>query len=239
MPRQKSITFTIKRIQQGTTTVRESTKALLDLFKAEPEDEKRRNDLLIVAQAIYDAMEERYSGTRYPVPWYGSQLHSGFGRDDYSVLIICFAWLGMPEMCEMVRKSRHHPLPNAVFAELREPIKRSGGTAHYRAFLTAALSGQDNITELLHALDTLVDPPSETAQDPEAHAWSRQMIQTTLDSYSASRVMNEKDASILMKYVCPVWPEHLFPEVCLHPAPLLNEASDLASQCTAVCHEAC
>jgi hypothetical protein len=123
---------------------------------------------------------------------------SGYSAEDQSVLIICFAWLGMPEMCEAVRKLMHDPIEDNFFAELREPIQRSGGIMRYRSFLTEALSRQDNITYLREALDALVDPSSETGRGPEVISWSRQMIQMTLDSYDASRSMIELDASVLM-----------------------------------------
>jgi hypothetical protein len=94
-------------------------------------------------------MKEEDSGTPQPVPWYGDKLRSGFSgfsMEDQSVLIICFAWLGMPEMCEAVQKLMQDAMDDAFFAELREPIQRSGGIMHYQSFLAGALSSQDNIS---------------------------------------------------------------------------------------------
>jgi hypothetical protein len=149
MPKKKLNSFTIKRIQQGNATVEDTARARLKIFQAEPENEKRRSDLLDFAQDVYRAMKEEDSGTPQPVPWYGDKLRSGFSgfsMEDQSVLIICFAWLGMPEMCEAVQKLMQDAMDDAFFAELREPIQRSGGIMHYQSFLAGALSSQDNIS---------------------------------------------------------------------------------------------
>jgi hypothetical protein len=176
MPKQKVNSFTIKRIQHGKATVKESAKVHLDLVKAEPENEERRKALLDFSQALLDVMKEEDSKRSVSISWYRGYTNFSVRDDDKSFLVVCFAWLGMPEMCEMARKSMHDAMKVTVFAELREPIQRLGGMMRYRSFLTEALSSQDNITSLLEALDVLVDPSSETGRDPEVMIWSRQLI---------------------------------------------------------------
>jgi hypothetical protein len=61
MPKQKVNSFTIKRIQHGKATVKESAKVHLDLVKAEPENEERRKALLDFSQALLDVMKEEDS----------------------------------------------------------------------------------------------------------------------------------------------------------------------------------
>jgi hypothetical protein len=213
MPKKKLNSFTIKRIQQGNATVEDTARARLKIFKAEPENEKRRSDLLDFAQDVYRAMKEEDSGTPQPVPWYGDKLRSGFSgfsMEDQSVLIICFAWLGMPEMCEAVQKLMQDAMDDAFFAGLSEPIQRSGGIMHSQSFLAGALSSQDNISYLLMSMDELIDPSSETGRDPEVISWSRQLIQKTLDSYDAGRLMMDSDAGVLLDLCARFGPSFYF-----------------------------
>jgi hypothetical protein len=216
MPKQKVNSFTIKRIQQGKATVKESAKVHLDLVKAEPENEERRKTLLDFSQALLDVMKEEDSKRSVSISWYRGYTNFSVRDDDKSFLVVCFAWLGMPEMCEMARKSMHDAMKVTVFAELREPIQRLGGIMRYQSFLTEALSSQDNITSLLEALDVLVDPSSETGRDPEVMTWSRQLIQKTVDSYDASRPMVERDATILMG-LCARFGPRIFSERYVAP----------------------
>jgi hypothetical protein len=198
MPKQNFVSFTVKRISQRDATVKDCAKERLDPFKAEPENEDRKSDLLNFCQVLSKQMRKEDRKSSRMVSRYEGKPHSRFNADEKSVLIVCFAWLGLPEMCETVRMSMHDAIEDTVFAELRKPIQRSGGIMHYRSFLTEALSSQDNITYLLEALDALFDPSSDTAHDPEVISWSRQLIQKTVDSYDASRSMIERDASVLM-----------------------------------------
>lgn len=70
MPKQRLNSFTIKSIQQGKATVKESTKGNLDLVKAEPENEERRKKLLDFFQALLDLMKEEDSKRSTSVSWY-------------------------------------------------------------------------------------------------------------------------------------------------------------------------
>lgn len=172
MPKQNFVSFTIKRILQRNAKVKDCAKERLDPLKAEPENEEKRTDLLNFNQDLWRTMVEEDRKSAMFTSKHGWKHAPRFNADEKGVLIVCFAWLGMSEMCEMVRVSMEDPVPVTIFEELRDPIQRSGGILRYQSFLTETLSRQDNISNVVEALDALVDPSNETEPESDVLSWS-------------------------------------------------------------------
>ena len=139
MPKNNLASFQVQRILDGTATVKEFVKERLDLLKAEPENKERQDDLYNFCVEVLVTIERERedkqraqaaakSGGR-PYSTYGDPPYEHFKEEDKDLLIVCFAWLGMPEMCERVRKLMEWPLDKGVCADLRTPIERTGGIA--------------------------------------------------------------------------------------------------------------
>jgi hypothetical protein len=60
------------------------------------------------------------------------------------------------------------------------------------------------------SMDELIDPSSETGRDAEVISWSRQLIQKTLDSYDAGRLMMDSDAGVLLDLCARFGPSFCF-----------------------------
>jgi hypothetical protein len=186
---------------------RRMRKERLDPLKAEPENKDKQDDLynfcveLLVTieeekrRAEEDAVEFANLYTRI-----GNRPYSTFKEEDKDLLVVCFAWLGMPEMCERVRKPMGLPLDKTVCHDLRAPIERTGGIARYQSFLTEALFYED-FTELYYALDALVGSRGKIGCDPAVLPWTREMFLRTMDSYPPppQSTMEEDEAIILMR----------------------------------------
>ena len=190
IPKHRFDSFTVKRIFQRNANAKDCAKERLDPLKAELDNEEMRTNLLNFSQTLWRATIEKDRESAAMATKYEYKPRPRFEPDEKGVLIVCFAWLGMPEMCEIVRKSMQNPVPSTVFEELRDPIQRSGGISRYQSFLTEAISCQNNISDVVEALDALVDPSSETASVPDVLSW-----------YSHEPM-------------CPIWLEHLLREVC-------------------------
>ena len=216
IPKHRFDSFTVKRIFQRNANAKDCAKERLDPLKAELDNEEMRTNLLNFSQTLWRATIEKDRESAAMATKYEYKPRPRFEPDEKGVLIVCFAWLGMPEMCEIVRKSMQNPVPSTVFEELRDPIQRSGGISRYQSFLTEAISCQNNISDVVEALDALVDPSSETASVPEVFSWSQKIIQRALGSYLEDRLMEERDAGTLMS-LCARFGSNIYSERYVAP----------------------
>jgi hypothetical protein len=178
MPKKNLTTFTMYCIRQGSMTTGECINEWLNPLKAEPESEEKRQDLLKFSVALLGEMRKDLADSadgKTQSPIYGSAAKRA--------LIVCFAWLGMPEMCEEILKFPQLPDLEYLGGILRAPIRQSGGIMRYRSFLTKALSNTGDLEQVCDALLALVGHPGEIEYSPDEFAWCQQMIQTALTSY--------------------------------------------------------
>jgi len=199
MPKKNLVPFAMYCIEEGSMTIVESVRERLDLFKPEPDNVARRKDLLKFSLALWDKIKGADAQSANVVSSYGGKSYSRYGPDEKGALIVCFAWLGMPEMCEEVRKSMNGPIPLHVYKDLRVPIQQSGGIVRYRSFLADAVSGEEDIAHVHRGLLELVGSPGETGHHPKVVSWCQQMIKTKLSSYSPGKRVSSFEISTLLR----------------------------------------
>ena len=204
MPKKNLASFQIKQIQNVTATVKKCVAERLNPFKADPENKDKKDDLYDFCVELLITIEgEKRRAEEDAVKFanlYAYRPHSTFKEDDKGLLVVCFAWIGMPEMCERVWKLMDLPLDKTICHDLRAPIERTGGIARYQSFLTEALFYED-LTELYYSLDALVGERGEIGCDPAVLPWTREMFLRTMDSYPPppQSTMKEDEAIILMR----------------------------------------
>jgi hypothetical protein len=222
MPKQNRTTFTMQCIDQGSMTTAECVNEWLDPVKAEPDNEARKEELLRFSLALLDTMQKDLANSAN-----GGRRSSPFGPPQRFALIVCFAWLGMPEMCEEVLKFTHRPSLKYLWGQLRAPIRQSGGIMRYRPFLTEALTGTDDFAHICDRLLDLVGPPEETKLDTDELSWCRQMIKTAVSSWPPHKRVSHSDVSTLLS-ICDSFGSNVYAErYVIHPTPKLNELSNL------------
>jgi hypothetical protein len=136
MPKKNLASFQVQRIKDVTATVKEYVKERLDPLKADPENRESQDDLydfcvevMVTIEREKEEEQRRQDAAKSdgrPYSKYGNRSYENFKEEDKGLLIVCFAWLGMPEMCERVRKLMDWPLDKCVCADLRTPIERTG-----------------------------------------------------------------------------------------------------------------
>ena len=136
MPKKNLASFQVQRIKDVTATVKEYVKERLDPLKADPENRERQDDLydfcvevMVTIEREKEEEQRRQDAAKSdgrPYSKYGNRSYEHFKEEDKGLLIVCFAWLGMPEMCERVRKLMDWPPDKCVCADLRTPIERTG-----------------------------------------------------------------------------------------------------------------
>lgn len=199
MPNENFISFMVKQVLHGTVKAESCARKLLDAYNVNPEDKKSSGDLRRLCTALAFEMQTKEMldlSIRT-----GSIIHRSrrdWHMNDYdkSWLVVCCAWLDMPDICERIQKTMSQAIPESFFEELRYPIMRSGKFSQYQALLTATLSQKQNVTDVSSALDRLMDIAGGAGHDPQVLSWSRQMIETALDS--SRTLMQEADACTLL-----------------------------------------
>jgi hypothetical protein len=132
-------------------TTAECMNEWLNPVKAEPDNEARKEELLKFSLALLETMQKDLAMTAN-----GVRKGSPFGPPQESALIVCFVWLGMPEMCQEVLKFTHCPSLGYLWRDLRVPVLRSGGIMRYRSFLTEALTDTEDFAQyVMHYLRSL------------------------------------------------------------------------------------
>jgi hypothetical protein len=236
MPKQNRTTFEMHCIEQGSMTTAECMNEWLNPVKAEPDNEARKEELLKFSLALLETMQKDLAMTAN-----GVRKGSPFGPPQESALIVCFVWLGMPEMCQEVLKFTHCPSLGYLWRDLRVPVLRSGGIMRYRSFLTEALTDTEDFAQVCDALLALVGPPDalfglpeEIELDPDELAWCQQMIKAALSSCPPHKRVSHSDVITLLR-ICGSFGSNVYAErYFLRPTPKLNEPSNLGPQCVAL-----
>jgi hypothetical protein len=227
MPKKNLTTFTMYCVVQGSMAIAECVNERLNPLKAEPENKAKREDLSEFSSALLATMKRDR-------PDNGETQSSVFGPAEKGALIVCFAWLGMPEKCEEVLEFTQLPILGYLWEDLRAPIRQSGSIMRYRHFLTKALSNTNDLEQVCDGLIALVGPPGEIEHSPDELAWCQQMIQTALSSYPPHKRVSQSEISSLMSiYGSFGW--NMYAEwYVTRLAPRLNISSNLVPQCVAL-----